>query len=248
MTPRLPPENARGDVPLGRREITALRAFSTAALCDAIAELAPERRGFGFTTEPLIALRPDLPPVIGYACTATIRTAGPPEDAAAASAGRIAWMEHVARGAKPTVAVVQDVDGNNRARAAFWGEVLAAMHAALGCEGLVTDGAVRDMRRSPPGFAVLAGGARPSHGWAHWVSFGGTVNVAGLTVTDGRTVPVHRTAAVLVPADLVREIPDAVEHARAHNAELLDVCRRPGPGFAALKPLLLGQRQTRWCS
>ena len=246
MTPKLPPDNVRGPVQLGRRDLAALCAFSTAAVCDAIAELAPERRPFGFTTEPLFAARPQLGPVVGYACTAAVRTSASPsllaDDKQASTLG---WLEHLSGAPKPAVAVVQDLDGG---RTACCDRLLAHMHAALGCEGLITDGAVRDLDRLPEAFGVLAAAVRPSRGRLRWVVKGATVNVAGLAVSDGDIVHADANGAVVIPADLVRDIPAAVEHARAHDAEMLDACRRPGVGFAALRPLLLGHRQTRWCS
>ena len=247
MTPKLPPENARGSVPLGRRDLAALRAFSTAAVCDAVAELAPERRGFGYTTGPLLAARSDLPPVVGYACTATVQTAAPPHDGSE-DAALLAWLEHVAGAAKPAIAVIQDIDGRRDGIGACWDKILGAIHVALGCEALLTDGAIRDVTGLPAGFQLLSSGIKPAQGWLQWHAFGGTVNVAGMTVTEGEIIHLDRHGAVIVPAELVREIPAAIEHSRAQHAELLAICARPDIDFAALEPLLRGQRQTRWCS
>ena len=247
MTPKLPPDNSRGAVPLGRRDLAALRAFGTAAICDAVAELAPERRGSGFTIAPLFAARQDLPPVVGYACTAAIRTAAPPH-ADAETSDLLTWLEHVAGAGKPTVAVIQDIDGPRHGIGACCDRALASMHAALGCEGLLTDGAIRDVALLPAGLQALSSGIKPSHGWLRWVAIGGPVNVAGLAVSEGEIVHLDSEGAVTVPADLVREIPAAIEHARAQQAELLAICRRPDIHFTLLEPLLHGQRQTRWCS
>ena len=248
MTPKLPPDNARGPVPLGRRDLAALRAFSTPAICDAIAELAPERRGYGFTTERLIAIRPELAPTIGYACTATVRTSGQAASSLLDDEGFLAWLDHVSRSRKPAVAVIQDADAARPGRAACWGASLAALHAALGCEGLVTDGAIRQAALLPADFQVLAGGVRPSGGGLRFMSAGGTVNVAGLAVTDGDLLHADRHGVVVIPEDLVREIPRVIEHSRAHDREILAACRSPGIDFAMLRSLLIGQRQTRWCS
>ena len=39
--------------------------------------VAPERRAMGFTTRPLVSADPALPPIVGFARTATIRAVVP---------------------------------------------------------------------------------------------------------------------------------------------------------------------------
>ncbi len=248
MTPRLPPDNARGAVPLGRRDLEALRAFSTATVCDAIAELAPERRGLGFTTDPLVAARPTLPPIAGYARVAAIRTAAPSGLPAAEETARTReWLDHVAHGPRPAIIVLQDLDGPRHGHGACWDGVLATIHAALGCVGVLTDGAVRDMDLMPEGFQALAAAVKPSRGWLHWVRIGGTVNLAGMEVADDDVLHADASGAVVVPSELVREVPGSAARLRAQDAELLAACRRPGVEFADIKAALLGRRPSRWC-
>ena len=54
-------------------DLDALRQFDTPTICNALELVAPERRAVGFTTRPLVCAVPDLPPIVGYARTATIR-------------------------------------------------------------------------------------------------------------------------------------------------------------------------------
>ena len=61
-------------------DLKVLTQWDTPTICNALEEIVPERRGHGFTTEPLVALDPDLPPICGYARTATIRAAEPPNE------------------------------------------------------------------------------------------------------------------------------------------------------------------------
>ena len=56
-------------------DLQKLTVWDTPTICNALELIVPERRGFGFTTEPLIALDPGLPPICGFARTATIRAA-----------------------------------------------------------------------------------------------------------------------------------------------------------------------------
>ena len=43
--------------------IADLQAFDTPTVCNALEVLAPRRRGYGFTTEPLVCTRPALKPM-----------------------------------------------------------------------------------------------------------------------------------------------------------------------------------------
>ncbi len=65
--------------PLTPDLIAALQAVDTPTICNALEIVAPARRAIGFTTEPLVCARPKLPPIVGYARTATIRAKQPSE-------------------------------------------------------------------------------------------------------------------------------------------------------------------------
>ena len=55
--------------------LAKLATFDTPTICNALEIVAPERRLTGFTLKPLVAPFPDLPAVVGFAKTATIRAA-----------------------------------------------------------------------------------------------------------------------------------------------------------------------------
>ncbi len=94
---------------------------------------------------------------------------------------------------------------------AFWGEVQSAVHKALGCVGVITDGSIRDIPQWAPGFQALAGSIGPSHAWVHAESFGGEVRVAGMTVRSGDLIHADRHGAVVIPFDVAAKLPDAAE-------------------------------------
>ena len=64
-------------------DLAVLTQWDTPTICNALEEIMPQRRGFGYTTEQLVPLDPDLPPICGYARTATIRAAEPSGETAA---------------------------------------------------------------------------------------------------------------------------------------------------------------------
>ena len=70
--------------PLPAALLRTLARYDTPTICNAMEIVAPERRLIGYTTKPLVCPFPDLPPMVGYARTVTIRSvvksALPPEE------------------------------------------------------------------------------------------------------------------------------------------------------------------------
>src|SRR5256714_14642731 len=144
--------------PLPPSLLEALARYDTPTICNAMEIVAPERRLIGYTTKPLACPFPDLPPMVGYARTVTIRSvlkSALPADEQ--SKRRIAYYEYVRTGFGPRITVIQDIDGADVGYGAFWGEVQSNVHKALGCLGVITDGSIRDIPQWAPGFQALAG-------------------------------------------------------------------------------------------
>ncbi len=221
--------------PLSQADLDALAAVDTPTICNALELVAPERRATGFTTEPLVCADPSLPPIVGYARTATIRAMEPPERGPdELRARRGAYYEYVAGGERPTVMVIQDIDARP-GFGAWWGEVNTTVHKALGCLGGVTNGSMRDLDMLAPGFQLLAGEVGPSHAWVHVVDFGGPVNVHGMAVRHGDLIHADRHGAVVVPREVARNLPRAVDLMARREKVILDACARPGFDVEMLK-------------
>src|SRR5258708_27463641 len=168
--------------PLPAALLEALARYDTPTICNAMEIVAPERRLIGYTTKPLVCPFPDLPPMVGYARTVTIRSVLQSSLPAAEQAKRrIAYYEYVGTGFGPRITVIQDIDGADVGYGAFWGEVQSNVHKALGCLGVITAGSIRDIPQWAPGFQALAGSIGPSHAWVHAESFGGGGPVGGAT-------------------------------------------------------------------
>lgn len=215
----------------------ALIALDTPSICNALELVAPERRTKGFTVRPLEAPFPQLKPVLAYARTATIRSKEPsslPKDKAKAQ--RLAYFEYIEKGGpRPSIMIMQDVDGEDRGYGAFWGEVQSNVHKSLGCIGTVTDGCVRDIDMMAEGFFVLAGSIAPSHAWVHLVDFGSTVNVAGMLVNSGDLVHADRHGAVVIPAGMADKVIAAAALIARREAVILNAAKQPGFTVEALK-------------
>ncbi len=140
-----------------------LAQFDTPTICNALELATGGRRATGFTRKTMVAPFPALAPMVGFARTATLRSAAPSSmTPAAARELRLAYYEHVAVTDVPTVVVIQDLD-SDVGLGAFWGEVNSKVHKALGCVGVVTNGAVRDLDMLDPSFSIIVGRMTPSH-------------------------------------------------------------------------------------
>jgi regulator of RNase E activity RraA len=213
--------------PFNASDLEALRSWDTPTICNALEMVMPARRGHGFTVRPLVAADPKLPPICGLARTGTLRAAFPSGRGKEGDrAVRIGWYEYVARAALPTIVVLQDLD-DTPGIGAFWGEVNSAVHKALGAQGLVTNGSIRDLDMVAPGFQMLAGVVNPSHAHVHVVAYGQEVSVHGMHVAHEDVVHADRHGAVVIPAEAVRQLPAAIELLARRERVILDLCRDP---------------------
>jgi regulator of RNase E activity RraA len=226
------------DSPLSRSELAELAAFDTPTICNALELLAPERRALGFTTQTLICPFPARKPLLGYARTGMIRaTQKQALDAAGLRRGRLDYYRYVAQGELPKLVVIQDLDSRT-GFGCFWGEVNSAIHQGLGCEGVITDGGVRDLDALAPGFGVLCGKVTPSHAYVHPVAFGTEVEVFGMLVRSDDLLHADRHGAVVIPHAVARKLAAAAGLCARREAPILKAARSPGFSIAVLEAAL----------
>ena len=222
--------------------LAKLKTYDTPTICNALEIFDPARRLTGFTVKPLVCPFPALPPMVGYAKTATHRSTQVHElDAAKAREQRIAYYDYVASQSAPGIMVMQDLDGADVGFGAFWGEVMSAVHQGLGCLGVVTDGSIRDIDQWAPGFQALAGSIVPSHAHVHLADFGKEVRVAGMLVRSGDLVHADRHGAVTIPEALAEKVPAACDLLARKEAVILEMARAPGFNVAKLREALKKQ-------
>ncbi|HHZ67766.1 MAG TPA: RraA family protein [Alphaproteobacteria bacterium] len=214
---------------LNADELAALRALDTPTVCNALEICLPERRSFGFTTRHLHCVRPELPPMVGYAKTVTIRALRPSADGPDIQRKkRVAYYNYVATSPGPTISVVQDLDDGQAGFGCFWGEVNSNVHKTLGCLGTITNGGVRDLSEFADGFQALAGSVTPSHANVHVVDVGGEVNVVGMIVKSGDLVHADMHGAVVIPHEVANDVPDAAALMMRREAVVLAAAKATG--------------------
>ena len=208
-------------------DLAALGRYDTPTICNALLAIAPEAAGRS-TKMTLHCARPDLPPMVGFARTTLYRTQEPGTlDAEAEKAQDLAWFDYVAAGPEPRIVVVQDGDTPHAATNAIFGEVMSFMHSVLGCIGLLTNGAVRDVAGMAEGFQVLCGGIAPNRAGFHRVDFDCEINVAGLYARTDTLIHADVNGAVVVPPALVPDILEAAVAVTRKEQKIIDFCRDP---------------------
>jgi regulator of RNase E activity RraA len=225
---------------LSKDEFDFLRSIDTPTVCNLIEIVSPQRRGAGYTVKHLHCPFPDLPPMVGYARTVTIKS----KDAfgmgdASYIQRRLDYLDYVAAEPRPSIMVIEDLD-EPPGYGAFWGEVQSNVHQALGCLGTVTNGCIRDIPMIPPGFQMLAGSIAPSHAYVHMVKYGVDVNVHGMAVKSGDLIHADRHGAVVVPADKVAAMKTANAGLSEREAKIIKAARAPDMTVEKLKAAIKG--------
>ena len=193
-------------------------------------------RRYGYYVSQLVCARPELPPILGFARTASIRAAHPSHlkgtEARALQDGYYAYVDD---GAKPAIMVIQDLDGPQRAYGSWWGEVNSNIHSGFGCLGVITDGSVRDLPDIAEDFQMLADRVGPSHAFVHPVDFGRTVSVAGMRVEHDDLIHADQHGAVVIPWEVAEQVKEAADAIARRERVIIDAAQENDFDMARLR-------------
>jgi 4-hydroxy-4-methyl-2-oxoglutarate aldolase len=222
--------------PLDPAVLDRLSRFDTPTICNVLELFAVRPRTAGYTDGRIRACFPRLPPMVGYATTATFR-AGSPPPAGDVYAGLARQVERIAASTGPAVVVFQDLD--DPCLAATFGEVMCTTYKTFGCVGLVTSGAGRDLDQVEAlGFPCFTNGTICSHGYSQIAQLEIPVRVGGLTINPGDLLHGDRNGVTAIPIDLAVAVADACPEFMAAESVVLDYLKagRPDPpGYAAAR-------------
>ena len=206
-------------------QLGQLRGLTTCVVASAIEAFRVRLPNTGFVDSSVRCIFEGLPPVAGYAATARIRTSHPPMEGRGYSYERTDWWNHILSIPAPRIVVIEDVD-DPVGLGAFVGEVNANILLALGCDGLVTNGAVRDMNEvRPSGFQMFAGNVSVSHAYAHIFDFGGPVRVGGLIIQPGDLIHGDRNGVQTIPSEIASQVSGMAHKIIQRRQRLIALCR-----------------------
>jgi regulator of RNase E activity RraA len=214
--------------------LEALRRFDTPTVCNVIELFDVRPRHTGYLDGRIVACFPKLPPMVGFASTATFRSAAPPRKGDA-YAGLTQQVESFAELPGPAVVVFQDLD--DPPAAATFGEVMCTTYKAFGAVGLITSGAGRDLDQVEAlAFPCFTNGTICAHGYCHIPQLGVPVHVGGLTIYPGDLLHGDRNGVTTIPVEIAAEVAEACPEFMAAEAVVLDYLkagRVDAKGFAA---------------
>jgi len=205
---------------LSAEVLSKLARYDTPTICNVIELFEVRPRNAGYLDSRIRACFPHLPPMVGFASTATFRSAAPPQQGEVYAS----LAEQVASFAQfpgPVVVVFQDLD--DPPVGATFGEVMCATYQAFGAVGLVTNGAGRDLEQVEAlRFPCFTGGTICSHAYCHIVQINVPVRVGGVVIRPGDLLHGDRNGVTTIPLEIASELADACEEFVAAEQIILD--------------------------
>jgi 4-hydroxy-4-methyl-2-oxoglutarate aldolase len=212
-------------MPLLPAQIEELRAYDTPTVANALELLiGPERdRRSGIMAPRIHAMFPQLPPLVGYACTFLFSTRYPPQGKLYAD--REDYWRYILTMPEPRLAIGQDIDPSPAA-GAIWGEVQTSIHLALGCQGVILEGAVRDLEPLEAlGFPCFAREVVVGHAYSHLVDFGNPVEVGEVLVQPGDMIHEDRHGVIVIPDYAAPRVAEMCRRIVEAERPLITVCK-----------------------
>lgn len=201
-------------------DLKGLARFDTPTVCNVIELAGLRSKASGYADSRLQACFPELPSMVGYATTATFRSAMPPPDGAAYG-GIEEQLETFAGLPGPAVVVFQDLD--DPPAAATFGEILCTTYQRFGAVGLVTSGTGRDIQMVEPlRFPCFVTGTQGAHGYCHFPQLGIPVRVCGLVIRPGDLLHGDRNGLTVIPPEIAPVLERECDAFMAAEAVILD--------------------------
>lgn len=207
-------------------ELDALRSLTVPTIANALELFGVIPPNTGFCDSTMKCHFPELGLMLGYAVTARVSTDQPPSQARPAVFEPDYWR-FIAAQPGPKIAVVQDID--SPPRGAMWGEWNSNVHKALGCVGMVTEGAARDLDGVRKlGFHFFSTHVLPTHGYGVFIDYGGAVRVAGLVVQTGDLLVADQHGVLFIPAEVpLLELARVGHEIDRLESEIFAYCQSP---------------------
>src|SRR5204863_4711423 len=205
-------------------QLQLLRQFSTPTISNALERLGLPHSLDNQTDSSIKSIFREFAAIVGYAVTATIRSAAPCADPKFPS--RKPYWDHILRYPKPRIAVIEDLD--DPPAGAYVGEVNSNIHKALGCIGIITDGCVRDLDEvGALKFGLWARSVAVTHAHCHLEDFEIPVTVGGLKILPGDLIHADRHGALVISKDLAPKVAAAAKAVENYEQPMIQLAKSP---------------------
>lgn len=212
---------------ISNETIEQLRKYDTPTVCNVIELFDCRPRNAGYMDARIKACFPEMPPMVGFAATATFRSASPPAggDAYSSLDRQIGSFEDIPG---PQVVVFQDIDSPTAA--ATFGEIMCTAYKTAGAAGLITSGAGRDLDQVRAiDFPVFTDGTMCAHGYCHFPSLNIPVHVGGITIYPGDLLHGDCNGVTTIPHAIASEVPRLCEGLMGSEKIILDYLKEGKP-------------------
>jgi 4-hydroxy-4-methyl-2-oxoglutarate aldolase len=224
--------------------IQSLTRLDSCTVANAIETFDVRLRNIGFTDSSVRCIFKDLPPMVGHAVTARVRTSEPPMEGLRYF-DRTDWWNYILTIPAPRIVVAEDTDAHP-GLGSFIGELHANILMAQGCVGVVTNGAVRDLPAvRAAGFQMFAGNVSVSHAYAHIYEFGHPVEVGRMKVQPGDLLHGDLHGVQTIPMEIAAKIPAAAEEMIDQDQKLIALCRSKNFTIERLREALKNAKKLR---
>ncbi len=204
---------------LTTQDLELLAKYDTPTVCNVIELFDIKSRTKGYMGKSIISCFPEMPPMVGFAATATFRGSTTTEEPS-----YVGLDKHVASFAElpgPAIMVFEDLD--QPVVSATFGEIMCTTYKKFGARGLITSGAGRDLDQVRAlGFPVFTNGTICSHGYSRFPSVSVPVMVGGLTINPGDLIHGDCNGVTTIPIEIVKDVARLYEPYMAAEAIILD--------------------------
>jgi regulator of RNase E activity RraA len=207
-------------------QLEAILRFNTCTISDAIECFGVRLCNEGFTHPGIGPVTGPDERTLGYAVTVRVKSSNPP-----ATGGRFAehndWWSTLERLPRPRIMVFEEQNGDAEEGSCI-GEVHGAILKALGCDAVITNGAVRDvpgLRKL--GLPVFAKSVTVSQSFMHILEFGAPVEIFGLIVHQGDLLYADYHGVLAIPMEIAAELPAAAERISQKDRTIIELCQSP---------------------
>ena len=184
---------------LSHEELLQLKRWNTPTIYNGWEQITKHNPACdAFNIEETHDFMPQMGPMVGQAITCVIQP-GSDEHRRNNPSASTDYRAYVASVPGPKIVVMQDLDAPKTYGSA-WGEVNSNIHRALGCVGVIVDGAIRDVdEMSNAGFKALARRLCVGHAHAVPIRWGCEVEVFGRHVQPGQLIHADKHGFMAIP-------------------------------------------------